>query len=143
MKEGDRNAKYFHVETAERRKMNMIKVIKAENRKECKSEEENAREIAKYFENLFTTINPEDCEEILEDIPRTITEAMNVNLTRAMEDQEIKKTFLSMHLHKAPGPNVYPFPFFKNTGMLLVKTFVMLLKLFSIPKTCWLFLIIS
>lgn len=53
---------------------------------EHKGEEEIAGVFAKFFQNLFTTSNPSDFEEILESIPKTITKTMNGNLTIAMED---------------------------------------------------------
>lgn len=55
MSEGERNTKYFHAVTTERRKTNRIELFKAENGTECTIEKEIAREIARYFESLFTT----------------------------------------------------------------------------------------
>lgn len=90
LKDGDKNTKYFHAVTAKRRKRNRIEVLEDENGNDCRSEEEFSVEIAKYFENLFTTSLPQECEVILEGIPRTITETMNATLTKVVEDQEIK-----------------------------------------------------
>lgn len=35
-----------------------------------------AGEIVKYFDNLFIISQPKDCEEILEGIPKTVTDAI-------------------------------------------------------------------
>lgn len=76
-----------------------------ENGKEYKEEREIAKEVAGYFDNLFTSATPHDCEEVLEGILKTISEAMNRKLIRAVEDQEIKRAFFSMQPNKALGPD--------------------------------------
>lgn len=86
LKKEDQNTIYFHAVTAERRKRNRIEIIKAKDGIECRSEKEIAVEIAKYFKSLFTTDHPKDFEEILEGIPRTITESMNRNLTKIVKN---------------------------------------------------------
>lgn len=65
-KEGDKNTKYFHGVTAERRKLNRMECIKADNRGEYRGEKEIAEEITRHFESLFTTEYPEDYNEVFE-----------------------------------------------------------------------------
>lgn len=48
---------------------------------ECRDENGIANEIANYFENLFTTSSPRDCQELLDKVPRTISESMSRSLT--------------------------------------------------------------
>lgn len=57
LKEGDRNTKYFHAVTTERRKRNRIHSLQTEGGAWDSEENEIAGEIAKYFENLFTSEN--------------------------------------------------------------------------------------
>lgn len=118
LQEGDINTKYFHIVTIERRKKNRIEAITDEYGSEYQGEEKMAEVIAKYFESLFITSQPQDCQEILKGTPRPKTEAMNGNLTRAAEDQEIKKALFSMHPHKPPELDgiSYPLFCFKSTG---------------------------
>lgn len=78
---------------------------------ECRSEREIGEEIAKYFESLFITNNPQKCDEILQGIPRIISKSMKRNLTRNVEDQEIKETLFFMNPHKAPESDCMS-PFF-------------------------------
>lgn len=54
---------------------------------ECKGEKEVAEEIAQHFEKQFTAGPPSDCDHILEGILRTISELMNRNLTRIVDDK--------------------------------------------------------
>lgn len=86
-KGGEKNTKYFHAITTERRKRNRIEMRKSNYRTECSSEKEIVGEIVRYFESLFTTNNPKDCDETLVGIPRTISESMNRNLARSVEEQ--------------------------------------------------------
>lgn len=58
LRERDRNTKFFHVATTERRKRNIIDLLQNENGREVRKEQEIAQEIARYFENLFTSANP-------------------------------------------------------------------------------------
>lgn len=96
VREGDRNTHYFHAVTAERRKRNRIESIKAGDGTECYTKKEIAGEITRYFECLFTTDHPRDCENKLEGILKAITEAMNRNLTQMVKNQGIKKALFSM-----------------------------------------------
>lgn len=81
----------------------MIELFMNEEGIECRGEKEVAGKITKYFEKLFTSKHPRDCDEILEGIPRTITESMNGNLTRTVENQQIKNALFSMNPNKALG----------------------------------------
>lgn len=77
--------------TTERRKGNRIDELKSDEGVLCSEEGGIVDEFAKYFKNLFTITQPQECDEIFEGIPRTITESVNRNLTRSIEDHEIKK----------------------------------------------------
>lgn len=80
--------------------------------------------IARYFENLFTAGNPQDCDDIFEGLPRTINETMNRKLTRPVEDYEIKQALFVMHPNKARDQMVCLLPYFKYIRMLLELIFV-------------------
>lgn len=117
LKEGDRNTKCFYAVTADRRKRNMIYSLIAENGTECSGEEEIAWETTKYFETLFTSNHPKDCDEILERILRTIIESINKNLTKAMGGPRNKKSSLLNELQQSTWTGWYtPFLFFRSIG---------------------------
>lgn len=84
----------------------MIELLMNEEGIECRGEKEVAGKITKYFEKLFTSKHPRDCDEILEGIPR------NRNLTRIVENKEIKKAHFSINPNKALGPDDIPRSFF-------------------------------
>lgn len=102
---------------AERKKRNRITVIKRKDGTECRDENGIANEIANYFENLFITSSPQDRQELLDKVPRTISESMSRSLTKPIADLEIKQALFSMHPNKAPGPNGITLSFIKSFGI--------------------------
>lgn len=62
LQEGEKNTKFFHAVTSERRKRNIIEMLRNEDGTECRGEAKIEKEIASYFENLFTSSQPQDCE---------------------------------------------------------------------------------
>lgn len=71
LREEDKNTNFFHAATAERRKRNRIEGILTDEEVLYKGEEKVAREVAKHFEKLFTSDQPDGNAEVFEGIPRT------------------------------------------------------------------------
>ena len=59
-------------------------------------------ELSQYYNDLFTTTNPADFEEILTEILSTISRQMNENLIKPVEEKDIRQALFSMHPNKAP-----------------------------------------
>jgi len=105
MKEGDQNSKYFHALVKQRGAMNRITGLHDENGI-WSVEETNLQKIAvSYFENLFTTTNPQVVEDSLAEIQISITDQINVFLTKPTIEIEIRTALFMMHPKKAPGPD--------------------------------------
>lgn len=73
-----------------RRKKNNISKIQRKDGSWCSSDDDIDKEIACHYANLFTSNNPNDFEEILEGLSTTITNRMNLELTKTVEGKEIK-----------------------------------------------------
>lgn len=86
---GNRNTKYFYAISTERTKRNRIDEIKPDEGVICTEEGEIGGVIVKYFDNLFTIAQPQECDETFEGIPRTIIGSMNKNLIRSIKDLTI------------------------------------------------------
>lgn len=114
LSEGDKNSRFFHATNVEKRKRNRIDHLTTAEENDCHTEKDINEEIARYFRSLFRTEHPKDCEDLLEEIPRTMTESMNRSITRPVENQEIKKALFAILSHTAPGPNGMPLSFFKK-----------------------------
>lgn len=103
--------------TAERRKRNRIDSVRQEDGGECRGEKDIARAFARHFERLFTSDQPNDCDEIINGIPRTISESINRNMSRQVDDQEIRKALFSMnHINLLVRMVCLPL-YFKNFGI--------------------------
>ena len=105
LREGDKNTKYFHAVVNGRRKRNKIGNLKREDGSWTTTDEEITAEVAKYYKHLFKSSEIQCLEDILDGIPSTITDHMNGNLTRPVEEYEIKVAIFSMNPNKAPGPD--------------------------------------
>lgn len=66
LKEGDKNTRYFHAVTAQRRRVNRIERLKSYEGQQIEGENELGKEITNYFGNLFTTSGPNDREKTME-----------------------------------------------------------------------------
>lgn len=103
LKEGDKNTQFFHASTIQRRKRNRIEEIEKERGGWCNTDEAIVYEISDYYFKLFTSEDSRDWEDKLNWIPPTITESMNSNLIKPVNEWEIKAALFSMNPNKAPG----------------------------------------
>ncbi|XP_071939813.1 uncharacterized protein [Coffea arabica] len=114
LQEGDKNTKFFHASVAERRRRNNISCLKKGDGTWCDSEQEVANEIQGYFQELFTSSNPQQIESTLRDIPLVITDQMNEMLVRPVSELEVRNAVFSLQPNKAPGPDGMTAAFFQH-----------------------------
>ena len=105
LREGDRNTKFFHALTKQRRARNKITQLLDENGNIVEDEEGLVAIATSYFRQIFESSNPEEIEEALAQVPTTITGDMNANLTAPVSEWEVKLALFAMHPEKAPGPD--------------------------------------
>ncbi|XP_022558258.1 uncharacterized protein LOC111206163 [Brassica napus] len=105
LREGDRNTKFFHALTKQRRARNKITQLLDENGNIVEDEEGLVAIATSYFRQNFESSNPEKIEEALAQVPTTITGDMNANLTAPVSEWEVKLALFAMHPEKAPGPD--------------------------------------
>ncbi|XP_056855051.1 uncharacterized protein LOC130504459 [Raphanus sativus] len=105
LREGDRNTKFFHALTKQRRARNKITQLLDENGNIVEDEEGLVAIATSYFRQIFESSNPQDIEEALSEVPTKITEPMNESLTAPVTEWEIKLALFAMHPEKAPGPD--------------------------------------
>ncbi|XP_027150198.1 uncharacterized protein LOC113750422 [Coffea eugenioides] len=103
LRDGDKNTRYFHAHVKGRRTRNMIRKLQRDDGSWTTNEEEVIAEISDFFRGLFTSGGRSDMTEMLEGIPHSITQDMNTNLTKQVDEDEIKVALFSMQSDKAPG----------------------------------------
>ncbi|GKA28831.1 reverse transcriptase [Tanacetum coccineum] len=62
--------------------------------------------ITSYFETLFATSNPPECEEEIACLEKSLCDDDIVNIGKAFSDDEVYDAVMQMHPSKAPGPDV-------------------------------------
>ncbi|XP_071939977.1 uncharacterized protein [Coffea arabica] len=103
LKEGDKNTAFFHQCVLAKRKRNRISVLQKSDGNWCRSDKEIKEEMCNHYNELFMSTNPTEFEEVLQGIPCTISDLMNAQLIKPVDEGEIKKAIFSMFPNKAPG----------------------------------------
>ncbi|XP_071905855.1 uncharacterized protein [Coffea arabica] len=80
LKEGDKNTAFFHSSVMAKRRRNKISTLQKKDGTWCKEEHEIEEELCEHYKDLFTTTNPDCFEDILAEIPSTISSHMNEQL---------------------------------------------------------------
>ena len=101
---GDRNTKYFHSKSSERRKKNTIFGLRDENGIWSDNIESIAVVAVSYFEKLYTTSLPSHISEVINTIPTRVTSKMNQNLIKEFTKEEVVAALQQMHPTKASCP---------------------------------------
>ena len=105
LQSGDRNTSFFHAKASNRHQRNKILRIKDSEDNWQEDEEMIGRTFVEYFENLFTTSQPEVSAELLDAIQTKVTDKMNTRLLQEFQASEVEKALKQMHPMKAPGPD--------------------------------------
>ena len=104
-KKGTRIPKFFHAQVSERRKQNTIVGIWDEQGSQCDEKESIACVTITYFENIYTTTQPAQVEEVTTAIPTRVTNDMNASLDRVFTREEVVTALKQIHPTKAPSPD--------------------------------------
>ncbi|CAA7048395.1 unnamed protein product [Microthlaspi erraticum] len=105
LKEGDRNTKFFHASTKQRRARNRITKIKRSDGTWAETDDGIERTATSYFQTLFSSSCPQESDEALRYVTEKVTPEMNRSLTKLPTNEEIKKAISEMNPDKAPGPD--------------------------------------
>ncbi|CAA7027574.1 unnamed protein product [Microthlaspi erraticum] len=130
LKEGDRNTKFFHATTKQRRARNRITKLKRQDGSWAETEDSIEQTATGYFQNLFSSSRPGNFEEALKYLSTRVTPAMNTALTRAPSNDEIKKAIAEINPDKAPGPDGMTSLFFQRFWEVTAQDIITMVKEF-------------
>ena len=102
---GDKNTKFFHQRATQRKRKNQIRGLFNKIGEWCSDEEQIADTAVEYFQDLFTSSQPED-EEIglvLEAVDQQVTDDINSTLMEPYTGDEVRRALYQMHPSKASG----------------------------------------
>lgn len=111
---GDKNTHFFHQRASRRKKKkNISKLARLDGSlTECPTE--LGQLTNQFYGNLFSSEGVHNMEEVLDVVPRKVTDNMNVHLTALFSAQEVKTALFQMFDTKAPGPDGFPAHFFQR-----------------------------
>ena len=102
---GDKNTKYFHNKTRQRRHYNRIAQIQDDQGKLLSKPNDIHRHIENYFLTLYKSHGSSLDNNLMSGIPVSVTEEMNRALTAPILEKEIKEAVFKMNPEKASGPD--------------------------------------
>ncbi|KAG7586565.1 Ribonuclease H domain [Arabidopsis thaliana x Arabidopsis arenosa] len=113
MQAGDKNTRYFHAKTKQRRSHNRITALEDEAGNIKQTDKEIQNIIHSYFTNLYSSSGSDQLDMVLQHIQPRVTAQMNQQLTAPVTEEEIFKALAQMNVDKAPGPDGFNAGFFK------------------------------
>lgn len=102
---GDKNTKFFHATTIQRRQRNRISMIKGSDTNWISQPDLIKQEVMNFFSDLFRSEGQENFSPVLEQCPKVVTEEMNMILSAEVNMEEVKKATFQLGDAKAPGPD--------------------------------------
>ncbi|CAA7029125.1 unnamed protein product [Microthlaspi erraticum] len=105
---GDRNTKYFHAVTKNRRAQNRIKCLKDEQGKEWLGEENLGRVAEAYFKKLFGSESIDmdlEADDLYHADCSAVTSEQNEKLMAPVTHEEVKQAVFDINPNKCPGPD--------------------------------------
>ena len=119
LKDGDRNTRFFHSKASQRRRRNYITQLHDASGRWCTQQAQVNATIVDFYQNLFTSANPSNFEEVVDLIPQVVTTEMNEKLVAEFTIEEVEVALKQMAPLIAPGPDGMPPLFYQNYWSLL------------------------
>ena len=138
LKDGDKNTRFFHSKATQRRRRNYVKGLFDADGQWTTHPGHVVDTIVGFYQNLFTSSNPNGFEDILEQIPTTVTEDMNKELTENFTAQEVEDAIKQMAPLKSPDPDGMPPLFYQSywslVGNDVIEAILHYLNIGSLPS---------
>lgn len=114
LKSGDKNTKFFHATTTQRRRKNRIEGLRDPDGSWHEDKGEIEHMILDYFSEIYSTEQSSAQEFRLEGVNLRISPEMNNKLLEAFREDEVRTALKHMHPTKAPGPHGLSLIFFQK-----------------------------
>ncbi|CAN1331091.1 Transposon TX1 uncharacterized 149 kDa protein [Linum perenne] len=110
----DKNTRFFHLSTIQRRGRNHIAKLKNESGTWLEEDKEIRTHVTSFFHSLFEAPKEAYDLSIVNQMPKLITGDMDRGLSRDVEEWEIKKAVFQMGPNKSPGPDGFAGSFYQR-----------------------------
>lgn len=129
LQSGDKNTKYFHASCNRRKRNKYIQRLKSEEGEWVDWSGGLDEMIKHYFQRLFTEEFTQT-DEILNCIPKSVSEQQNDELLKPISEEEVKEALFNMHSDKAPGPDGMTPAFYQKNWVVVGNDIVELVRNF-------------
>ncbi|CAN1327869.1 Transposon TX1 uncharacterized 149 kDa protein [Linum perenne] len=114
VKFGDRNTRFFHLSTVQRRCRNNITKLKNEEGEWIDEPREVRNHVTSFFHSLFQAPKEVPDYSIMNGMPNIVSEDSNRKLCRRVEAWEVKRAVFQLGPYKSPGPDGFAGSFFQR-----------------------------
>ncbi|KAF7148704.1 hypothetical protein RHSIM_Rhsim03G0167500 [Rhododendron simsii] len=111
---GDKNSRFFHLSTIQRRQRNQIMRLKDRDGVWRKGNKEIAGLVKLHFKELYQGPPARDFAEVISLVDSVVSTECNANLVKEISREEVKNVVLQMGALKAPGSNGFPGLFYQT-----------------------------
>ena len=94
---GDRNTRYFHAKTKQRRSYNRIIHVQDDRGNIYTKAKDIHTHSINYFHSIYKSNGVNIEPDLLNGIPRTVSEEVNASLTRPVTEEDIRKALFAMN----------------------------------------------
>jgi exonuclease III len=112
LRHGDKNTKFFHQKASQRRRKNTIESIQDPSGTLHTDQEEIEAIFTSHFQNLFSSQQTTNIEDIVQVVNNKIDQDMHDDLTREFTAEEVLYAIKNMKSLAAPGPDGLPAKFY-------------------------------
>ncbi|XP_042990668.1 uncharacterized protein LOC122317666 [Carya illinoinensis] len=114
LKNGDRNTKFFHQCSSQRKRTNSILRIQTKSGLSTQDPQTICQTLLEFFTDLFTSSHPSGIDNCLSPLQKIITDDMFTFLSAVFTEIEVKEAVFSMNPLGSPGPDGFPALFFQK-----------------------------
>eukprot|EP00253_Pinus_taeda_P006105 PITA_06105 len=122
LKEGEKNTKFFHRSTIQRRMHNKITFVENQQGERVEDHEGMEKEFTGYFRDILQEPNgnrDEAIREITQHVPKIINDDHNTQLLQPVSTKEVEEAMAQLKDGKAPGPDGFTANFFHEFWELI------------------------
>eukprot|EP00253_Pinus_taeda_P033369 PITA_33369 len=129
LKEGDKSTAYFHKQATVRKTRNNVNAITGNEGNQHNNQESIKRVASLHFKSLLTENHEAaDYSELLQHLPKGISQEVNDSLNREITEEEIRKAIWTLQPDKSPGPDGFPINFYRDHWQLIRKYLLKILR---------------
>ena len=112
---GDKNSTFFHKQTTVRKIRNNVTSITDDDGHLQTSQDVIKKATSKHYSVLLTeTKEAKDYSNLLQYLPTEISDEIDADLTKEIEEEEIQRAIWALQPDKAPSPDGFPISFYRS-----------------------------